>query len=145
MTSDSRERLRTIDPAPVDAEPPSGALDAAAVLHQIERRTGMNIRGTANDDAGQSGVATPGPPSPSPEGTAGLATERGPRGWPRALVAAAAFAVRGSSGRWNCVGVGRWRRPRSGGHSDAGTASHDAGTASHHAGTASHDLAVRRR
>lgn len=41
MTTDPRERLRRIDPAPVDAEPPSGAIEATAVIHEIERRMGM--------------------------------------------------------------------------------------------------------
>jgi hypothetical protein len=41
MTTDPRERLRRIDPAPVDVEPPSGAIEAVAVIHEIERRMGM--------------------------------------------------------------------------------------------------------
>lgn len=44
MTTDPRERLRRIDPAPVAADPPSGAIEAAAVIHEIERRMGMESR-----------------------------------------------------------------------------------------------------
>ncbi len=46
MTTDPRERLRRIDPSPVDAEPPSGAIEATAVIHEIERRMGMEPRET---------------------------------------------------------------------------------------------------
>jgi hypothetical protein len=46
MTTDPRERLRRIDPSPVDAEPPSGAIEATAVIEEIERRMGMEPRET---------------------------------------------------------------------------------------------------
>jgi hypothetical protein len=44
MTGDLRRRLRDLDPAPVDARPPSGALEADAALRAIERRMGMETR-----------------------------------------------------------------------------------------------------
>ena len=51
MTTDLRERLRRVDPAPPEAAPPSGAVEAVAVLHEIERRVGMEPRKTTDQSA----------------------------------------------------------------------------------------------
>ena len=93
MTADLRQRLRRIDPAPVDAEPPRGAMSATAVLHEIERRTGMDIRDTTNERETPPAVAPELEPWMRPRTPDELAEEPEQRRWSGALVAAAAFAV----------------------------------------------------
>jgi hypothetical protein len=93
MTADLRQRLRRIDPAPVDAEPPSGAMSATAVLHEIERRTGMDIRDTTNERETPPAVVPELEPWMRPKTPDELAEEPEQRRWSGALVAAAAFAV----------------------------------------------------
>ncbi len=93
MTTDPRERLRRIDPAPVDAEPPSGAIEATAVIHAIERRTGMDTRDTSGKQETPPSVTQQIEPSPSPKETERLTKETGKRRRSGALVGAAAFAV----------------------------------------------------
>ena len=92
MTSDLRERLRRVDPAPVAAEPPSGALDAAAVLHRIERRMGMDTRDTTREakPAADSAKTTP---MTSPEKLKGSVSVAARASWSRARVALAAAVV----------------------------------------------------
>lgn len=50
MTMNLLEQLTAIDPHPVDAEPPSGAMSAAAVLNELEWRTGMNTKHIPTND-----------------------------------------------------------------------------------------------
>jgi hypothetical protein len=94
MTIDPRERLQRIDPAPPDVAPPSGAIEAVAVIHEIERRMGMSTRDTTNN------TDTPiGEIEQTEPGLAGMASnttpakQAGKRRWSGALVAAAAFGV----------------------------------------------------
>lgn len=69
MNTELLERLARIDPYPVDAEPPTGVVDAAAVLNEIEWRTTMDVK-----------ELTTSPKTPR-------------RKWKAALVAAGAFAA----------------------------------------------------
>ena len=94
MTIDPRERLQRIDPAPPDVEPPTGAIEAVAVIHEIERRMGMNTKDTtSNTEAplGDTQQTEPGPAGAANNTTP--ATQSGKHRWSGALVAAAAFGV----------------------------------------------------
>jgi hypothetical protein len=93
MTIDPRERLRRIDPAPLDVEPPSGALGADAVIHEIERMMGIDTRGITSDIEVPS-VVTEQIESGAPATANDRVTKQaGNRRWSGALVAAAAFGV----------------------------------------------------
>ncbi len=88
MTTDPRERLRRIDPSPVDAEPPSGAIEATAVIHEIERRMGMEPRETPDQptitSSEQQQEAAPPPSAPDQVITA--PQQRTPPGRRRSLL-----------------------------------------------------------
>jgi FlaG/FlaF family flagellin (archaellin) len=97
MTTDPRERLRRIDPSPVDAEPPSGTIEATAVIHEIERRMDMEPRETpdqpTNTSSQQQQEAAPPPSAPDQVITAPQQRRRqGGRG-PLVAIAAAVVVV----------------------------------------------------
>jgi hypothetical protein len=93
MTIDPRERLRRIDPAPLDVEPPSGALEAIAVIYEIERMMGMDTRDTTNISRTPSVVAEQIEPGAIATANDTPTNQAGKRRWSGALVAAAAFGV----------------------------------------------------
>lgn len=93
MTIDPRERLRQIDPAPPESEPPSGAIEAVAVIHEIERRMGMDTRDTTNDTDTPLEVTEQIEPGPSETTNDTLTKQAGKRRWSGALVGVAAFVV----------------------------------------------------
>jgi hypothetical protein len=93
MTIDMRERLRRIDPAPLDVDPPSGALGAVAVIREIERRIGMGTRDTTNDTETPIGVTETIDPGATATANDTPTKQAGKRRWSGALVAAAVLGV----------------------------------------------------
>ena len=92
MTSDLRERLRRVDPAPVAAKPPSGAWESAAVLHRIERRMGMDTRDTTREPK-PAAASVKTTLMTSPEKLTGSVSVAARASWSRARVALAAAVV----------------------------------------------------
>lgn len=91
MTDDLRHRLRRVDPAPTDGEPPTGSRDAIAVLREIESRTAMKPRQISTEEL-ETRVGTRG--TEEIEGTSTVPGEPRRRTTRRApAIAAAAFAV----------------------------------------------------